>query len=503
MTANTIDAAGTVAQIKSFLLTNPTGMALSDVQLTGSIDAVGVFDSVNLSPTFNITRGVLITTGDGTPPRTNSSGSYGPGLGLAGNADLSAFADNATTNDATVLTLTFNVSSSAIKSIKFNVAFGSDEYNGGSSITTITDIGSVWTGTGTSAKNYALVDGKADQPLSVTQHNADLGNFIDNTAGGLPIEYDGLIKNQTIYVPVHQGVNVIQVGIADTSDSVYDSGLFISGIEGSSSTDGGTYQQVDVSKGGKYDAGDINALFEGLAQAFNGVVITSFSDLDKILIQNSFFSDIQALLGIGSMVLKFDTDKDGNTDTKIELKDPINGTLHITNGPDGTTVTVDPLKHATSKSDKLNGTSHLDYLDGKKGADTLDGKGGSDALLGGAGNDKIFGGKGADTISGGTGADKMYAGKGDDHDVFLFEKGDAGSTSKTWDQIFQFDAKVGNEKISDKIDLSDLHVKWSDIDLHSKHGDTFVEIDYKGSHKADMVIEVMNIDHLHKADFIL
>lgn len=439
MTANVIDPAGTLENVASYLVTNPSGFALTSIELQGTIDAISVFDSVNLSPSINFSRGVLLTNGQNIVPRINTDSGFTGINGQPGNADLSLFASAAfpgdfDTNDATVLTLTFTITDPNVNTLSFSVAYGSDEYPEFSD--SFVDLAAVWTGTGANAKNYALVNNNPNTPLAVIGENLSLGNFVDNTDGSLAIEYDGIINKQTILVPVTLGVNVIHIGVADTGDDVLDTGLFVFDITGSGSDVGGTFQNIPVVGGGSYDSGENNDIFEGEAQDFNGTTITNFSDLDQIFINGSFFSDLQALLGVGSLDLRLDTDNDGAIDTVITLEEPlINATVNIVATAEGTAVTLTALEEATDGDDSIDGTDKLDYIGGGLGNDTINGLGGSDALFGDKGGDFLFGGEGADWLTGGEGNDTMTGGEG--ADIFAFAKADGAGRDRIVD--FDFD----------------------------------------------------------------
>ena len=64
-------------------------------------------------------------------------------------------------------------------------------------------------------------------PLSVIGSNLAGNYFIDNGDGHLPIEYDGVSARMKIVAPVQAGTNTIKIGIGDTGDHVYDSGVFL------------------------------------------------------------------------------------------------------------------------------------------------------------------------------------------------------------------------------------------------------------------------------------
>jgi Ca2+-binding RTX toxin-like protein len=394
MPANVIEAAGTTERIASYLITTPSGFALTNTQLTGTINAVGVFDSVNLSPTIQFSRGVLITSGDGTPNRTNPSNAFTQSNGQAGNADLGlfatkAFAGSGTTQDATVLTLTFTVSNPDIKSLKFDVAFGSEEYPEYSS-SNFVDIAAVWTGTGATARNYALINGNENAPLSVIDSNLSLGNFINNQSGGLAIEYDGLVNKQSIFVPVVQGTNVIKIGIADTGDSRLDSGLFIFGVQSSGTSLGGTFQNIQAAANGTYNAGTSNVIINGTPTQLANTTISNFSDLDQIFVNGFFFSDLNALLYPGSTIMTLDTDKNGSYETIITLNGSlVNGTLNVLSGSDGTAIIFAALAQATAGVDFLAGSNALDQISGGEGDDFLFGLDKGDLIDGEGGIDTI------------------------------------------------------------------------------------------------------------------
>ena len=81
-----------------------------------------------------------------------------------------------------------------------------------------------------------------NQPLSIISENLELGNYQDNIDSTIPIEYDGVSSVLSIVAPVQQGENTIRFAIADTGDTIYDSGMFISNFasSGVDTGDGGS-----------------------------------------------------------------------------------------------------------------------------------------------------------------------------------------------------------------------------------------------------------------------
>jgi hypothetical protein len=203
---------------------------------------------------LGIGHGILLTSGDGTPPTSNTQPSYTVSFmdseedyGAAVDADLQAVASAAfsgagSIRDASILTFTVDVTDPSVKSIRFDLVFGSDEYPEWVD-SSFVDIAAVIV----NGANYALFNSQPTQPLSVIQENLSVGNFADNAAGTIPIEYDGISQLLTIIVPVVTGTNSIKIGVADTGDQSYDSGLFVANIQGVGYTGAGIAQVITVS----------------------------------------------------------------------------------------------------------------------------------------------------------------------------------------------------------------------------------------------------------------
>ncbi len=182
-------------------------------------------------PNLGIGAGLLLTSGDGNPPASNTQPSYGVSLAPSEtDSDLNtsvhaAFPEAGDVEDATVLTFDFTVSNASLSSIKFDLIFGSDEYPEFKD-SDFVDIAGVYI----NGVNYALFNNQANQPLSVLGTNFATGNFRDNENSTIPVEYDGLSNLLTVIAPIKQGSNTIKIAIGDTGDPIYDSGLFIGNL---------------------------------------------------------------------------------------------------------------------------------------------------------------------------------------------------------------------------------------------------------------------------------
>ncbi len=192
--------------------------------------AVNFYDG-SLTP-LGIGSGLLLTSGT-TPGTTNTVGWFG-----VDNSGASGFANgdpniDAVVNsvfqtqsyDATTLSFDFTVADPTATSVSFDVVFGSDEFP--EWVDQFVDSAVVMV----NGVNYALFNHDPAHPLSVVSGNLAAGYFQDNAGNALPIEYDGVSHVLKIVAPIVPGaVNHIKIGIADTGDHIYDSGIFLANL---------------------------------------------------------------------------------------------------------------------------------------------------------------------------------------------------------------------------------------------------------------------------------
>lgn len=305
---------------------------------------------------LSIGAGIFLTSGDGTPPLENTEENYSASFGSSGDSDLdtvarSAFPEAGLTEDANVLAFTFIVENPEVRSISFDLLFGSDEFPEFSN-SDFVDIAAVFI----NGNNQALFNGEESQPLSIIDENLVQGNFINNDSiappppkfsgqtRALPIEYNAVSSVLTVLAPVQQGENTIKIGIADTGDSIYDSGLWVSNLR--------TRNLGDNSENGSGGDGD------GVRLNIPGTVgddTLEGSDLNEFFDAGSGNDIINA--GAGDDVIDA-----GDGDDQIE---------------------------AGEGNDTINPGSDDDIVNGSEGDDTING---------GEGNDIINGGEGEDTV---------------------------------------------------------------------------------------------------------
>lgn len=378
----------------------PTGLTIVEGSVTfeGDLGATSLVTDVD--PTLNIGAGILLTSGVGIIPVTNTSGGFGSSNSGGSDEDLESiigmvFPDGFTnSNDAAVLEFTFIIDDPTINSITFDVAFGSDEYPEFSN--SFVDIAAVFV----NGANFAYFGGDVEAPLSVLDDN--LGYFRDNELGALPIEYDGISNEITIFAPVVQGENTIKIAIADTGDSILDSGVFLSDLGTSMSDIGGVFVFPEFS--------DVNAdnVYDSTADGNVAEYIVAGGGDDTIL------------AGAG------DDQVDGGTgNEEIDLGDGDDfaidaiGDTQITGGAGSDVgLTFSGNAQFLESEDDVEG----DFYCGGFGMDTF---------MGGAGNDVLIGdftdGYGSDDVlEGGTGDDLMEGGAG--ADTFIFSTNDGNDT---------------------------------------------------------------------------
>ncbi len=229
-------------QLTTALLGANTGISFSNIVLKASYkDAVNFYDGSLTA--LGIGKGLLLTSGT-TPETSNTVGWFGQdnlwksltdSMGNVdwntyinnydnGDADINAVVQtvfNSPSYDATTLEFDFSVADTNATSISFDIVFGSDEFPEWTDLFVDSAVVMV------NGKNYALFNHNPNNPLSVLSQNVASGYFQDNASGLLPIEYDGVSQVLKIVAPIQAGNNHIKIGIADTGDHIYDSGIFL------------------------------------------------------------------------------------------------------------------------------------------------------------------------------------------------------------------------------------------------------------------------------------
>lgn len=218
------------------------GIQLISVSSQGDSNAFGVFKSNGSN--IGMEEGIIMTTGvisgQNGPVGPNNMSNSGMDNGTTGDFLLSTILPgNPSTFNAAAIEFTFIPSGD---SIFLKYVFGSEEYPeyvGGQS----TDVFGVFlngpnpSGGSYSEQNIALVP-NTTFPITINNIN-DLTNasyYVDN-ATGLSIQYDGFTKVLTARAAViSDTAYIIRIAIADVSDGIYDSGVFLEAFSFTSGT---------------------------------------------------------------------------------------------------------------------------------------------------------------------------------------------------------------------------------------------------------------------------
>lgn len=344
----------------------------------GADNAASTFENFDFGGPVRMNQsGVLLTSGDGAPPLSNTDKTYTVVNDMPGDPQFDAIAQTAfggagSTNDASILEFSFNVDDPNVQTISFDLIFGSEEFPVYID-SSFVDIAAVLV----NDVNYGLFDGNEERPLSVIGANIDDGNLLDNGTGYpstsylydtvYDIEYNGISPRLTINVPLDgSDVYDVRIGVADTDDFSLDSGLFVSNFKTSTSSAGGLLVNVTADpeggemspagpntatlfEGGSGDdtmlgstaadiynlsAGGSNTVKGGAAQ-LNGDTIQGFATNDKIQLQGNQITKDDLTVTMGSAILDIDTNGDGQKDTTITLEGDFENTEFLIEHADG------------------------------------------------------------------------------------------------------------------------------------------------------------------------
>jgi hypothetical protein len=218
-----------------------TGITYSGATYTGLAAASGSFTN-GLDAGIGMASGLLMTSGlaSNVGP-SNTSDAITGANNQPGDADLNGLLTGpggTTTYDAAILEFDFQFGDGTVGGdLFFNYVFGSDEYNEYTNSTVNDVFGLFVNGTNialipgtTTSVNINTVNG--GNPFGTNASNPSLFNNNDLNDGGpfFDFEYDGFTDVFTATkLGLGTGLHHIKLAIADTGDSILDSGVFIQG----------------------------------------------------------------------------------------------------------------------------------------------------------------------------------------------------------------------------------------------------------------------------------
>lgn len=219
-----VAAGASATTLGASLLVPNTGLTITGGTYVGANDQGGTFTGFDLSPTGQLTLqdGVLLSTGlanNALPP--NDAPNTTTALNTPGDADLNALT-GLTTVDANSLTLTFTAVPGT-QSIMFDFVFGSEQF--------AEFVGAFFNDT-----FAAYLDGTqisfdlSGEPFSIRN-----GFFaVDNLNGNFEVEYDGLTPRLRTRAPLNMlPTHTLKFVIGDAVNATFDSGVFLSRLQGS------------------------------------------------------------------------------------------------------------------------------------------------------------------------------------------------------------------------------------------------------------------------------
>ena len=227
-----------VQLVNDFVL---SGVTASNVQYTGASNTLGSFSNGNTT-NIGLPDGIIMTTGNllGTGIGNPSSDFATTDNSGAGNSALDAIA-GFTTYDASVLEFDLIPSGNVLE---FQYVFASEEYNEYVNSSYNDVFGFFITGPDPSGGNYtgqniATIPGTAGTPVSINNVNNGVASgcaagpctncayFVDN-CNGTSIVYDAFTTVLLAKIDVIASNSYhLQMAVADVSDGVLDSGIFL------------------------------------------------------------------------------------------------------------------------------------------------------------------------------------------------------------------------------------------------------------------------------------
>lgn len=199
------------------------GVSISNLTINCDSNAYGQF---NGSSELAITNGVVMSTGDANALADSSAAFLATSNNTPGDSDLSALCGTIT-YDACVLEFDCVPTGDTLE---FNFAFGSEEYPEfvGTSFNDVFAI--LLSGPGISGvQNVATIPGGTPVAINNVNATSNSSYFYNNeNPPGIYIALDGFTLNLTAFAVVIPGSSYhFKIAIADASDFVFDSGVFL------------------------------------------------------------------------------------------------------------------------------------------------------------------------------------------------------------------------------------------------------------------------------------
>ncbi|OUR91704.1 hypothetical protein A9Q81_17305, partial [Gammaproteobacteria bacterium 42_54_T18] len=394
---------------------------------------------------------ILITSGDGTPPDTNTSEDYSVQTGTGADVTLEEVLLNAEpspvavdTFDKAVLEFDFTVTDETATSIELDFIFGSDEFPEYTA-TQFIDGAAIFV----DGVNYAYF-GDPSKPLSVNDatffhsNELEVEDGVESDGSRFSIEYDGVSSRLTLtglldneMAVNNNGKHHIKIVIADTSDRIYDSGLMLADMRLGYGHVGGITQKPIVSDDFIAIEGDVSTDIESAALLENDVdlnneTLTIVEVKDAVGGNVSFaedgtinFEPEDGFRGQASFHYIVENEQGGRDEGVVSLQVvEAESSIHVENWFLGSEYRIETLAFENGEQISVPeikqfvldsmGTEGDDVIVTWNDAVIVNGKGGNDKITTFAFDDVISGGNGDDTLDSGSGDDHLYGDAGND-----------------------------------------------------------------------------------------
>lgn len=206
------------------------GVNNANLQQSATYSGFNLAPSSGSTPTLSTADGIFLTSGNANIPLTNTTNQF-QALPASGSNALLSTLSGQNTNDANALSFDFTVAS-GINAVTAKFIFGTEEFPTQS----VTDIFGFFV----DGVNFAKFP--SGELISNTPGNPT--NFILNPVGsGLyGIEYNGLTNEFTITAALNASLSThtVTIAVADTGDSIFDSGVFVNSLAATTTTGGCT-----------------------------------------------------------------------------------------------------------------------------------------------------------------------------------------------------------------------------------------------------------------------
>lgn len=246
------DATTAVADLENAVLAPASGITVTvpagtfqgnlatTIQQTATYTGFNLAPSSGPTPTLVLPDGIFLTSGTANIPFTNTTNQFNPKFPATGaNAQLTTLAGSSL--DANALTFSFTVAPGN-NSVSAKFVFGTDEFPTQS----VTDIFGFFV----DGVNFA----KFGNGQLISNAPGGSTNFINNPVGGglYPIEYNGLTQvfNVVGLLDTTLATHTLTIAVADTSDTIFDSGVFFGGLLASVTQGGGGIEVPGVPEPG-------------------------------------------------------------------------------------------------------------------------------------------------------------------------------------------------------------------------------------------------------------